>query len=178
MSFAGGIGRFPVAMALSYLPDSWRRRLNLLDDGDLRAPALVSGILQVAFAAALIVLRYPAFVKNSLAVQNMERAQLGAMEKGGETAVMGFGLVLLTDYLVSPITLVLDYFCLEGVVRAVAALVTGEAVPTLPLVGVGWALGRTQEAAAEKALGPRIVDLVQPGDGTPYHLLIASCRPK
>lgn len=178
MSFAGSIGRFPLAMALTYLPVSWRRKLNLLDAGDLRTPALVSGILQVAVSAALIALRYPVFVKNVMGTQGMERAQLGAMEKGGETAVMGFGLVLLAAYLVSPITLVLDYFCLEGFVRALAALITGEVVPTLPLVAVSWAQGRTQEAAAEKALGPRIVDLVQPGDGSLYHLLIASCRPK
>jgi hypothetical protein len=178
MSFAAGLGRFPLAMALTYLPQSWRKKLNLLDAGDLRTAALTSGILQVAAFAALIALRYPAFVKSTLVTGGMERAQLGAMEKGGETAVMGFGLVLLAAYLVHPLTLVLDYFCLEGFVRALAALITGEVVPTLPLVGAAWALGRTQEAAAEKALGPRVVDLVQPGDGSLYHLLIASCRPK
>ncbi len=178
MSFVGSIGRFPLAMALTYLPAPWRRKLNLLDLGDLRTAALVSGILQVAVCAAVIVLRYSAFVKSTLAAEGMERAQLGAAEKGGETAVMGFGLVLLAAYLVSPLTIVLEYFLAEGVIRAVAALVTGESVPTLPLVGAAWALGRTQEAAAEKALGPRVVDLVQAGDGSLYHLLIASCRPK
>jgi hypothetical protein len=178
MSFVAGFGRFPLAMALTFLPAAWRKKLNLLDTGDLRTPALVSGILQVATCAALIALRYPAFVKSTLAGQNMEKAQLGAMEQGGETAVMGFGLVLLVAYLVHPITLVLDYFCLEGAVRALAAFVAGEAVPTLPLVGAAWVLERRQAAAAEKALGPRIVDLVQPGDGTLYDLLIASCRPK
>ena len=178
MSLVAGFGRFPLAMALTYLPESWRKKLDLLETGDLRTAALISGILQVATFAAWIALRYPAFVKSTLAGQSMEKAQLGAMEQGGETAVMGFGLVLLVAYLVHPITLVLDYFCLEGFVRAVAALVTGEVVPTLPLVGAAWALGRTQEAAAEKALGPRIVDLVQPGDGTHYDLLIAGCRPK
>ena len=178
MSFAASAARFPLAMALTCLPESWRRKLNLLDMGDLRTAALISGILQIAGCAALIALRYPAFVSNMMAGQSMERAQLGAMEKGGETAVMGFGLVLLAAYLVSPVTILLEYFLAEGLVRALAALVTGEVVPTLPLVGAAWALGRTQEAAAEKALGPRIVDLVQPGDGTLYHLLIASCRPK
>lgn len=178
MSFASRFATFPLAMALSYLPQSWRRKLNLLDMGDLRTAALVSGILQVAGCAAVIVLRYSAFVKSAMAAEGMEQAQLGAVEKGGETAVMGFGLVLLAAYLVSPLTILLEYFLAEGLIRAVAAFVTGEAVPTLPLVGAAWALGRTQEAAAEKALGPRIVDLVQPGDGTLYHLLIASCRPK
>lgn len=178
MSFAAGVGRFPLAMALSYLPAPWRRKLGLVDAGDLRTPALISGILQIAGCAALIVLRYPAFVKSTMAAEGMERAQLGAMEKGGETAVMGFGLVLLAAYLVHPITLLLDYFCLEGLVRALAAFVTGEAVPTLPLVGVAWVQQRRGAAAAEKALGPRVVDLVQPGDGSLYDLLIASCRPK
>jgi hypothetical protein len=178
MGFVGSVGRFPLAMALTYLPASWRRKLNLLDVGDLRTPALISGTLQFVGLVVLLVLRYPAFVKSTMATGGMEKAQLGAMEKGGETAVMGFGLVLLAAYLVHPITLLLDYFCLEGFVRALAALVTGEVVPTLPLMGAAWALGRAQAAAAEKALGPRIVDLVQPGDGTLYHLLIASCRPK
>ncbi len=178
MGFVGSIGRFPLAMALSFLPASWRRKLVRVDASDLRTPALISGILQIAACAALIALRYPAFVRNAMGAEGMERAQLGAMEKGGETAVMGFGLVLLAAYLVHPVTLLLDYFCLEGVVRALAAFVTGEAVPTLPLVGAAWALGRTQAAAAEKALGPRIVDLVQTGDGSLYNLLIASCRIK
>lgn len=178
MSLVAGAARFPLAMALTYLPDSWRRKLNLLDLGDLRTAALISGILQVAFCAAVIVLRYRAFVQSVMATEGMERAQLGAAAKGGETAVMGFGIVLLAAYLVSPLTIVLEYFLAEGVVRALAALVTGEVVPTLPLVGAAWALGRSQAAAAEKALGPRIVDLVHTGDGSLYHLLIASCRPK
>jgi hypothetical protein len=178
MGFVAGLGRFPLALALSYLPAPWRKKLNLLDVGDLRTPALISGILQFAGLAVLIILRYPAFVKSTMATGGMERAQLGAMGKGGETAVMGFGMVLLAAYLVSPVTILLEYFLAEGFVRALAALVTGEVVPTLPLVGAAWALGRTQAAAAEKALGPRIVDLIQPGDGTLYHLLIASCRQK
>ena len=178
MSFVGSLSRFPLAMALSYLPASWRRKLVWVDASDLRTPALISGILQIAASAALIALRYPAFVRNAMGAKGMEQAQLGAMEKGGETAVMGFGLVLLAAYLVSPLTILLEYFVAEGVVRALAALVTGEVVPTLPLVGAAWALGRTQAAAAEKALGPRIIDLVQIGDGSLYHLLIASCRPK
>ena len=178
MSFAASFGRFPLAMALTYLPGSWRRKLNLLDAGDLRTPALISGILQFAVFATLIALRYPAFVKSTMSSDAMERAQLAAMGKGGETAVMGFGVILLAAYLVSPVTILLEYFLAEGFVRALAALVTGEVVPTLPLVGAAWALGRTQAAAAEKALGPRVKDLVQSGDGTLYHLLIATCRPK
>jgi hypothetical protein len=178
MGFAASLGRFPLAMALTYLPASWRRKLNLLDLGDLRTPALISGILQIALFAALIALRYPAFVKSAMSSDAMERAQLAAMGKGGETAVMGFGVILLAAYLVSPVTILLEYFLAEGFVRALAALVTGEVVPTLPLVGTAWALGRTQAAAAEKALGPRVEDLVQSGDGSLYHLLIASCRPK
>ncbi|MGH9669128.1 MAG: hypothetical protein ACRD3A_03345 [Terriglobales bacterium] len=165
-------------MVVSYLPDRYRRKLGFLDIGDMRTPALISGMLQILACFVLIVLLYPAFVNRVMAGQSMEKAQLGAMEKGGETAVMGFGLVLLAAYLVHPVTLLLEYFLLEGFVRALAALVTGEVVPTLPLVGLAWALGRTQAAAAEKALGPRIVDLVQPGDGSLYDLLIASCRPK
>ena len=178
MSFAAGLARLPLAMALSYLPEAWRKKLNLLDAGDLRTPAMISGILQVAASVGAIVLLYPAYVKSSMSSDAMERAQLAAMGKGGETAVMGFGIILLAAYLVSPVTILLEYFLAEGFVRALAALVTGEVVPTLPLVGAAWALGRSQAAAAEKALGPRIVDLVQPGDGSLYHLLIASCRPK
>ena len=178
MSLVAGFGRFPLALALSYLPARWRRKLNLLDVGDLRTATLISGILQLAAFAVLIVLRYPAFIKSSMGPDAMERAQLGAMEKGGETAVIGFGLILLAAYLVSPLTIVLEYFLAEGFVRALAALVTGEVVPTLPLVVADWAMGRTQAAAAEKALGPRVVDLVQTGDGSLYHLLIATCRPK
>ena len=72
MSFGAGVGRLPLAMALTLLPAVWRRKLGLVEAGDLRAPALVSGILQVAACAALIALRYPAFVRSTMAGQSME----------------------------------------------------------------------------------------------------------
>jgi hypothetical protein len=178
MNFLGNLGRFLLGMVVSYFPARFRRKLGFLEIGDLRTPALISGLIQFVGLLILIILRYPAYVKSHMAVTGMERAQLGAMEKGGEAAVMGFGVFLLMAYLAHPLTLLLGYFCVEGFVRFLAALVSGEVVPTLPLVGVAWAQGRTQEAAAEKALGPRIEDLVQRGDGTLYDLLIASCRPK
>ena len=118
MGFLANIGRFLMGMVVSYFPDRYRRKLGFLDIGDMRTPALISGILQFVGLLILIILRYPAFVNSMMAGQSMEKAQLGAMEKGGETAVMGFGLVLLAAYLVHPVTLVLEYFCLEGFVRS------------------------------------------------------------
>jgi len=58
------------------------------------------------------------------------------MQVGGETVLSGSVIVVLMEYLIQPLTLVLAYFAIEGVVRFVAAFVTGEIVPTLPLAAI------------------------------------------
>ena len=88
-------------------------------------------------------------------------------------------LVFVTaEFLVHPLSWVLIYFTLEGAVRLLAAFITEETYPTLPLYLVArWQQSR-EETRAEQAMGPLVMDRVERGDGTKSDWRIASCRPK
>ncbi|MEO6119759.1 MAG: hypothetical protein ABIP12_03640, partial [Terriglobales bacterium] len=80
-------------------------------------------------------------------------------------------------YLMQPLTLLLVYFMFEGVVRLSAFVASKEVLPSLPLQLVAWLHSWAAGSAKERALGPRIPDLVKPGP-TPDLIVIESCRPK
>jgi len=104
----------------------------------------------------------------------------GMAEKGGDTAVRGIGMILLVGYVLLPLSILLIYFAVEGVVRFLAVMTTGEVVGTLPLALVDMAGQKWNAYYAEKKQGPRIPDLVgiSPMVGSGYDLSIASCRQK
>jgi hypothetical protein len=96
------------------------------------------------------------------------------MRGGGAVA-----LVMLTvEFLLYPHHLLAVYLMAEGLVRAGAAFITEEVLPSLPL----WLAWRIQQRAtakaAEAALGFRVPDTVEKVAGLPYDLRILSCRPK
>jgi hypothetical protein len=88
------------------------------------------------------------------------------------------GFTVLVEYAFSPLTLLLVYFSIEGVVRLFAALSVDECAGTMPLYLIAWGLDRAGEARKERQLGPRVPDEVQHCKGISYDLVIASCRPK
>jgi hypothetical protein len=116
--------------------------------------------------------------------QRIDQWAADVIRQGGEEIFLargaGFTIGFMTtiDYLIQPLSLLLIYFTVEGAVRMLAGLVTGEVVGTLPLQAVAWLHGKAEARWAERKLGPRVADLVQKGDGTSCDLRILSCRPK
>jgi hypothetical protein len=136
---------------------------------------MVAGILQLSVCLAWLGWHYPAFLRSQMSAA-VSDATVGAMDKGGETAVMGLGPLLLIAYLVQPLSLLLLYFIFEGGIRIVAATTAHETLPTLPLFLASLLDARARAYRRERAMGPRIVDLVQTEGAA--DLLVASCRPK
>jgi hypothetical protein len=107
-----------------------------------------------------------------------------AIARGAEEALIsrgaqfGMGFVSMVEYIFHPFSLLLIYFTLEGAVRFYAAAITEEIVGTLPLHLVAWAQERMGRARAERALGPRVPDLVESVYSPEFDLRIFSCRPK
>lgn len=165
---------FIAAILLSCFPATYREKLAgaKISSG----AALVSGAVETAISAALLVHRYSVFMAvrlNAIPTTAMLRVE----EQGGDTAVRAFGVVFLLEYLIHLTTLILLFFALEGFVRAITAWVSGEVLPSLPLFALSVLQGRLGEHRRERRLGARVPDEVKASaDGE--SLEIASCRAK
>ena len=166
---------FFIGLGLALVPEAWRRRWFRQLPANPVSGAILTGTAEMLVCLAILGWRYPAFVRSQLN-SSVANATITGMEKGGETAVMGLGPLLLLAYLIQPLSLLLAFFLLEGMVRAAGAVVSGEVLPTTPLFLASLLDARARAYRREAALGPRVIDVVQV-EGT-GDLLIASCRPK
>lgn len=159
---------------LSFFPEAWRKSYFARLVVNLNAGVLITGALQMLVCLGLLGWRYPAFVRSQ--IEGMGDATMKAAEHGGETAIMGLGPLLLVAYLIQPLSVLLLYFMVEGVLRGVSVVVSHEPLPTLPLFLASLLDARARAYRREQQLGPRIVDTVQLEGAA--DLLVASCRPK
>lgn len=173
------MGNFLAGIVLSLLPERYRSWWQPASTVDFRRATLLSGVLQFGGCLFLLIDRYLAFFQQR--VQEMGTVVIGAGAEealASRTLQYGMGLVTTLEYLMKPLTILLIYFGLEGLVRLGAALITEELLPTLPLALAVRLQERIEGRRAEKALGPPIADLVERATGKDYELRIASCRPK
>ena len=88
------------------------------------------------------------------------------------------GVLGLANFALQPLPVLLGYVTAEGAVRAVAAMATGEPLPTLSFSLIGHLHDRLDEARRKRELGPPITDVIQPSHDGTYDVRILSCRPK
>jgi hypothetical protein len=93
----------------------------------------------------------------------MLRAQQMAPQMTGTTEVFqsGIAVIVVFEYLIHPLSLLLLYLAIEGLVRFFAGLATGEPLPNL---GVVLAFKATRQAAMGKELrqsAPLVPDLLE-----------------
>jgi hypothetical protein len=77
-----------------------------------------------------------------------------------------------------PLTIALAYFAVEGVVRGLAAFISGEVLPTLPLALVAAVHQKLSEQRAELSLSGRAPDEIGVVNSPDIKLRIRSCRPR
>ncbi len=156
---------------LAFLPERYRKRITPFEvppEG-----ALLSAGVETVAALAILIYRYFHFMMMRLNLLPV-RGLLMVAERAGETAIMGFGGVLMVEYLLQFWTLTLLLFATEGMVRMFAA-VCGECPPSFPLMAVAALQGRGEERWREFRLGKRVPDEVRASEAG---LEIASCRAK
>lgn len=158
------------------LPSRYRKRWSEESTG-LRSPALTSGILQFLICLFLSVLNYLDFFQRGVGALGKVLVDNGAEEQL-ESVQWGLGFTTSAEYLLHPVPLLLAYLTIEGVVRTLAALASGEVLPTLPLAAVAFLHKRTDAWRAKRAMGPLIADEVQWGKSSEYDVRVLSCRPK
>ena len=149
------------------------------ESAGFRGPAMVSGIVQFLVFLVATVVHYLDFFQRG--VGGLGRRLIDA---GGEVALTaswvqwGMGFTTSFEYLIHPMSFLFGYLMLEGIVRTLAALASGQILPTLPLALVAFAHNRIDAWTAERAMGPLIEDEVQEGDGQTFDFRVFSCRPK
>lgn len=164
---------------LALFPARYRRRF-LESDVDLHRGAFLGAAAQLILCLGFFIYGYLHFLQQHIGDLATTLVKHGAEEAMGSEAIQyGAGFLTLGEYLIRPTTWMLAYFALEGLLRSLGAAITGEVIPTLPLALVGWVHTKVDARRAERALGPRVVDEVEPRTAySPWDLRIRSCRPK
>jgi len=176
----GSLMRFMAGIVVALLPRQFRSRWAWATEATLRGPAIVSGLAETVISLGLVILRYFVFFQWRMGTiaDAALKGHAGDEALANTAAQFGMGFTVLVEYAFSPLTLLLVYFSIEGVVRLFAALSVDECAGTMPLYLIAWGLDRAGEARKERQLGPRVPDEVQHCKGISYDLVIASCRPK
>lgn len=135
------------------VPERYRKSWPVRHAADLRGPAMLSGMLEFLIGAPGSLL----YVVGAFDV---------AKQGGGLS-----GLVL------NPFLPFVFIFA-EGGVRFLAALSSGQILPTLPLFLIAAIHNRMDAKTAEHSLGSRVIDRMERVTGKPYDLRVLSCRLK
>jgi len=162
------------ATLLAFLPQRYRGRFS-----SYRIPAvgaIIGGFAEFFLSLVLLIHRYQLYSAQRLSELNIT-AMTAMVEKNGESAPMGVGTIIALEYLLHFSTLLLIFFALEGIVRAVGAIASNETLPSLPLHLLASLQTQLEARGREMRLGQRVADeVILSGDA--QSLQIASCRPK
>ncbi len=152
------------------LPRRWRGRIFPSAPEQLARTAILSGILETVLALAGLVVWYSIYVTLASHVAAHSTAPVP------DAAAPRIGMFAYIWFWLNPITWLVAYFVLEGVVRYLAALATGEVYGMLAfyVVDSAW---RHLRQPARRPEPPLVADELTRGDAA-CDLKIASCRSK
>lgn len=144
-------------MLLSFCPEAFRRKQRPYSSSSLVTAAIVLGLIQLAFCALLLAQRYKHFV--------VARAQLWAAQMNGRPEwVQSGGVAIVTfEFFLYPLSLLLLYLALEGLLRFAAGITSSEVVPSLPVVCVFKVVESVKKRRQIKEEPPDHVEVL--GDG-------------
>ena len=141
------------SIVVCVIPPRLRRWWPLKNDEDLHGPAAISGLLEFLLGAPGTVL----YIANSV---NAAKGGLGLA-----------GLIL------NPFAPAVFIFA-EGAVRFLAAISSGQILPTLPLQIIVWIQNAMDGKEVALQLGPLVPDEIERGKGMAWDLRVLSCRAK
>ncbi len=161
---------------LSLLPERWRARLASAESIRWRPAAFISGALESLLSLCALVVWYSYSVTHHTPVQldGALRAHPNVHPNEMMMGLLGYVFVAL-----NPVTWVICWFCVEGVIRALGAAFTEEIVGSLPL----WIIDKSHRALRQRSQNRHRPPLVPDevtwlGDGPARALMIMSCQPK
>ena len=167
-----------ISIPIALLPEYWRKKWRPTAGVDVSRGAFISAVLEILICIPSFIVGYIFFLDANVKALGAE-----VIRRGAETVLVsenvqfGLGIMSLGTYLFRPTSILLAFFGLEGIFRALAASITGESLGTAPLALAALVHRGIAGWQAERALGPRVVDEVQKNTGA-CDLYIASCRQK
>jgi hypothetical protein len=139
--------------------------------------AAVSGVVEAVGCLAGLIAWYFVWLHASVA-QQIDVTLKATKGVPGHGAGVGMGAIALLTFVTHPGTWTLVYFSIEGVARALAAILGEQPLGTLPLAVVDRIVARSQRRRAEARV-PLVPDKVTRSDAAqPWDLRVESCRPK
>jgi len=151
---------------VAMLPRRWRQQIWPQERTEAARAAIISGVLEATLDVVALVSWYSIFVTMaSQAISHSPHPGAGSNR---------IGVFVYVWFWINPITWLVAYFGLEGVVRAMAALANGDVCGTLPLFLIDRLLNRGEKPGRE---APLLADEVLPGNKT-SDMRVASCKAK
>lgn len=140
---------------LSFCPAAIRRRLRPASHLTVLRSATWGGLVQFLLAALLLLIR----LKDHFVLRAQ---QLGPRVAGSnETGQAIIAAIVVLDFLIHPLSLLLLYLAIEGLVRFAGGLTTGEIVPSL-LVSLSFKTADfVSRSSARRHSAPPVPDLAE-----------------
>jgi hypothetical protein len=136
-----------LSMLVSLLPRRWRQWFSA--EFDMWPAAAACGIGQYVTCVVCLFIRYVNAMQRTLEGFASATVAQGREEALGIPAVQyGAGFVALMQFICNPLSLLLFYLILEGLLRFLAAVVAHEIIGTLPLYLIACGCARIKGAAA------------------------------
>lgn len=144
-----------VGMVISFWPARFRRLY--ATDFDLYPAAALAGLAQYLVCLVVLFVRYVHLMQRTLERMGGAAVASGRVEALAlPTVQYGMGFAALTEFISHPLSLLLFYLTLEGLVRFTAAAVTHEVLGTMPLYLLGRGYERFERLLAPQSIAPRV----------------------
>ena len=136
--------RLALGIVLSLLPQPWRAALRLNEAIRWEAATILSGFAESLLGLLLLVYWYSRSV-TTWAANALDSALRGGPESAVPGQAIGFSALVL--WVLHPLTWLIAYFVIEGLVRLLAAAFTSQVFGTFPLAVVDWCYGKASGRA-------------------------------
>ena len=162
---------FFLGIFYSLLPKNYWRSWRPSSTVDFARSAIASGVIECVGFLYLLIHGYFHFLV-------VRTHQLQGVENTNEGTQLYVLVLLSIEYVFHPLSLICMGLMADGALRAWAAFLSDEILPSIPVRLVAWVQAWQQARQQKKTMGPEIPDLFERVREQDYDARICSQRPK